>query len=218
MDIGAYHVLELQIAADPVDSRRVMPAIRSEHRRIIDVGCGAGQTLIASRLDDAVTAVGIDCDHGALALGRRLFPGAKLIRARGEALPMPSEWFDLAISRVALPYMRTHAALGEMARVLRPGGDLWIVLNPFSLVLRELKASVGERHWRAALHRLYVLANGALAHVTGRELASPYSGKPHSFQTEARIVRTLESLGFEDIRVERGKFFVVTATKRRAPK
>jgi len=83
MDIGAYHVLELQIASDPVDRRRCMPAIRSEHRRIVDVGCGAGQTLIASRLGANVTAVGIDCDERALELGRHLNPHLPFIRARG---------------------------------------------------------------------------------------------------------------------------------------
>jgi ubiquinone/menaquinone biosynthesis C-methylase UbiE len=214
MDIGAYHVLELQIASDPVDRRRCMPAIRSEHRRILDVGCGAGQTLIASRLDADVTAVGIDCDEGALALGRRLNPGIRLIRARGESLPLASGFFDLAISRVALPYMRTDAALAEMARVLRADGDLWIVLHPFSMVWDELKASLARRRWRTALHRAYALANGAALHLTGRQIPAPVRGKDRSFQTEARIVRMLQSLGFDDIRVERRRFFVVTATKR----
>ena len=216
MDIGAYHVLELQIAADPVDRRRVMPAIRCEHRRIVDVGCGAGQTLIASRLPADVTAIGVDCDPRALSLGRLLYPRLGLIRGRGEALPLPTGFFDLAISRVALPYMRTGAALAEMSRVLRPGGDLWIVLHPFSLVWGEFKASLKRRRWRVALQRAYALANGAAVHLTGRELPVAYRGKCHSFQTEARIVRTLESLGFEGIRVEQGRFFVVTATKRRS--
>jgi ubiquinone/menaquinone biosynthesis C-methylase UbiE len=215
MDIGAYHVLELQIAANPADSRRVMPAIRAEHRRILDVGCGAGQTLIASRLPDDVTAIGIDCDPGALALGRLMYPKLRLVRARGEALPLASGWFDLALSRVALPYMRASAALAEMARVLRPGGDLWLVLHPFSLVWNELATSVKRRRWRAALHRVYALANGVAVHLTGRELPAPYRGKHHSFQTRERIVRTLQELGFEAIRVEQGRFFVVTATKRR---
>ena len=215
MDIGAYHVLELQIAADPADRRRVMPAIRSEHRRIVDVGCGAGQTLIASRLPADVTAIGIDCDPRALSLGRLLYPRLGLIRARGEALPLPSRFFDLAISRVALPYMSTGAALAEMARVLRPGGDLWIALHPFSLVWDELKSSVKRRRWRIALQRAYALANGAAVHLTGKELPAPYRGKHHSFQTEGRIVRTLQSLDFENIRVEKGRFFVVTATRKR---
>ena len=216
MDIGAYHVLELQIASDPVDRRRCMPAIRAEHRRILDVGCGAGQTLIASRLDANVTAVGIDCDESALALGRRLNPHLRLIRARGESLPLASGFFDLAISRVALPYMRTDAALAEMSRVLRAGGDLWIVLHPFSIVWDELKESLSRHRWRTAMHRAYALVNGAALHLTGHQLPAPVRGKDRSFQTEARIVRMLRTLGFDDIRVEQRRFFVVTARKRAA--
>jgi ubiquinone/menaquinone biosynthesis C-methylase UbiE len=216
MDIGAYHVLELQIASDPVDHRRCMPAIRAEHRRIVDVGCGAGQTLIASRLDADVTAVGIDCDERALSLGRQLNPGMRLIRARGESLPLATGFFDLAISRVAIPYMRTDAALAEMARVLRAGGDLWIVLHPFSIVWEELKSSLSGHHWRKALHRAYALVNGAALHLTGHQLPALARGKDRSFQTEGRVVRMLQSLGFDDIRVERRRFFVVTARKRAA--
>jgi ubiquinone/menaquinone biosynthesis C-methylase UbiE len=215
MDIGAYHVLELQIASDPVDSRRVMPTIGAQHRRIVDVGCGAGQTLIASRLKDDVVAFGVDRDHGALSLGRMLYPRLRLIRARGEQLPLPSNYFDLAISRVALPYMRTTAALSEMARVLTPGGDLWIALHPFSFVWGELKAALKRRRWGAALNRIYALANGGLEHFTGRELPVAWRGRHNSFQTEARIVRTLAALGFENIRVDKRRFFVVTASKRK---
>jgi hypothetical protein len=91
-------------------------------------------------------------------------------------------------------------------------------LHPFSLVWNELKASVRRRRWGAALQRVYALANGASVHLTGKELPPPYRGKHHSFQTEARIVRTLAALGFENIRVEPGRFFVVTATKRRQPR
>ena len=217
MDIGAYHVLELQIASDPADTRRVMPAIGAHHRRILDVGCGAGQTLIASRLGRDVTAIGIDRDETALALGRRIDPRVRLVRASGESLPLPTGFFDLAISRVALPYMRNREALAEMARVLRPGGELWLALHPFSLAWGEFRACVAQRQWRAALLRLYGLANGAFSHLTGREFAAPFSGRCHSFQTRARIVRTLESLGFEDIRVDQRSFFVVSATKGRAP-
>src|SRR2546421_12144982 len=133
-DIEAYHVLELQIACNPADTRRVMPKIRPQHRRILDVGCGAGQTLIASGLAPEVTAIGGDSDARALALGRRLDKRIRFVCAKGESLPLPSNHFDLVISRVSLPYMRRRAALAEMARVLAPGGDAWFVLHPASRV------------------------------------------------------------------------------------
>jgi len=213
MDLTA-HVLELQIASNPADLRRVMPRILSEHRRILDIGCGAGQTLIASRLDAHVTAIGIDLDRKALELGRHIDGRVAYVQARGEQLPLASDTFDLVISRVSLPYMNVRGALAELARVLAPGGTAWFVLHPLSKALRELGESVRALEWRTALHRLYVLANGALLHVAGFDLPSPFSGRRESFQTEARVRAELEALGFEDVQVKCRKFFVVTARKR----
>jgi ubiquinone/menaquinone biosynthesis C-methylase UbiE len=212
-DFEAYHLLELQIACNPADSRRVMPKIRPHQRRILDVGCGAGQTLIASGLAADVTAIGIDCNVDALDLGRRLDKRIRFVCARGEALPLPSDHFDLVISRVSLPYMRHRAALAEMARVLAPGGEAWLVLHPAERLKRELAASLKHGDIRKALHRLYVMGNGALASFTGRELPSPASGRYESFQTEDGIRAALEALGLVDLKVERKAFFVVTARK-----
>jgi ubiquinone/menaquinone biosynthesis C-methylase UbiE len=209
----AYHVLELQIACNPADTRRVMPRIRPHHRLILDVGCGAGQTLIASSLAPGVTAIGIDSDAAALGLGRRLDKRIGFACAKGESLPLPSDHFDLVISRVSLPYMRRRAALAEMARVLRPGGDAWFVLHPAARLKRELATCVRRGDIRQALHRLYVMGNGALASFTGHEFPSPLSGRYESFQTEDGIRRELEALGFVDIAIERRSFFVVTARK-----
>src|SRR5258708_120214 len=141
------------------------------------------------------------CVDGPLRLSRA--PAAERCEA-GRTPPRPS-WRP----------RRAGAGGGEMGRVLRPGGALWLALHPFSLVWNELRTSVERRRWRAALHRLYALANGIAVHLTGRELPAPYRGKHHSFQTGARIVRMLEGLGFENIRVEQGRFFVVTATRKR---
>jgi len=215
-DSEAYHLLELQIACNPADTRRVMPKIRPQHRRILDVGCGAGQTLIASGIGPEVTAIGIDCNAAALGFGRRLDKRIRFVCARGEALPLPSDHFDLVISRVSLPYMRRRAALAEMARCLAPGGDAWLVLHPADRLRRELAGCVKRGEIRKALHRLYVIGNGALASFTGRELPSPVSGRYESFQTEDGIRAELEALGFVDVKVERRAFFVVTA--RKAPR
>jgi len=212
-DFEAYHLLELQIACNPADSRRVMPKIRPEHRRILDVGCGAGQTLIASGLDAQVTAIGIDSDRDALRLGRKLDKRIDFVCAKGESLPLASDHFDLVISRVSLPYMRARAAIAEMARVLRPGGDIWLVLHPASRLKQEFTDCVKRGEIKGALHRLYVMGNGAIASLTGREFPSPVSGRYESYQTEERIRGELEALGFADIAIRRKGFFVVTARK-----
>ena len=91
-----------------------MPVVEARHRRILDIGCGAGQTLIGSTLDPGVLAVGIDLDHAALALGKQFTPSIHFVEGRGEALPFNHEAFDLVICRVALPYMHIARALSEI--------------------------------------------------------------------------------------------------------
>ncbi|HXN15306.1 MAG TPA: class I SAM-dependent methyltransferase [Usitatibacter sp.] len=213
MDAGTYHALELQIARDPADTRRIMPTVHARFERILDVGCGAGQTLIASALGEHVTAIGVDVDLQALRIGRRLDSRIDFICCKGEVLPVKSDYFDLVISRVAIPYMHTRNALGEMARVLKPGGTIWFTLHPFSQLLAEFAKHFVKLEWKAAMHRVYVIANGLLAHLTGLEFPSPVNGRYESFQTRVRITHELRRLGFENIHIQKNHFFVVTATK-----
>src|SRR5215467_15696852 len=133
-----YHRLEFSIAVNPDDPRRILPDVSARHRRILDVGCGAGQTLIASNLHEAVFAVGIDLDHSALVYGRQQTTNVHFIQSKGEALPFANDSFDLVICRVALPYMHVDRALHEMFRVLDEQGELWLVLHSLSMTAREL--------------------------------------------------------------------------------
>src|SRR5688572_1452060 len=134
-----YHLGELSIARTPDDPRRIMPTIAKRYRSVLDVGCGAGQTLIANDLDADVAAVGVDLDHSALQLGIELDPRLRLVCAKGEELPFAGNAFDMVICRVALPLMHIRRSLTEMSRVLRPDGELWISLHPASMILAALK-------------------------------------------------------------------------------
>lgn len=202
----AYHLSELAIARDPAHPGHSNPPIQPG-ARVLDVGCGAGQTLIAAA--GANPSTGVDLDLAALRLGKRLAPGTGFACATGEALPFPPAHFDLVICRVALPFMHVPTALAEMRRVLRPGGGLWITAHPASFPLRALRrASVPGK-----LYQLYVLLNGLLFHLTLRQIRFPGHGC-ESFQTCAGMRRALRALGLEEIAVTPGTPFLVTA---RAP-
>jgi len=92
-------------------------------RRVLDVGCGAGQTTrwLASQ---GALAVGFDLSFAQLALAP---PGLRLVRADAEALPFADGAFDVACSAYgALPFVADSArVMREVARVLRPGGR-WV--------------------------------------------------------------------------------------------
>lgn len=213
-DSSDYHRLELSIAADPNDPRRIMPVVQDRHRHILDIGCGAGQTLIGSKLPQKVLAVGLDVDHSALALGKQLSPAIQFVSGQGEALPFRSESFDLVICRVALPYMHVSRALSEISRVMEAGGDLWLVLHPLRMTANELGTSLAHFQVKASLYRLWVLINGLALNTVGRQWHWP--GNPNRYETwqaNSGITRALRSAGFGEIRIDRNNHFVVTATK-----
>lgn len=213
-DISDYHRLELSIATDPADSRRVMPVVKPTHRRILDLGCGAGQTLIGSNLSPDVFAVGLDPDYSALSLGKQWTAAVHFVSGRGESLPFKDSFFDLAICRVSLPYMHISQSLSEMARVTAPGGDLWLVLHPFGMTAKELVTRIGGLQLKASVYRLWVLMNGLAFNTVGRQWHWP--GNPNRYetwQTRAGMTRALRTAGFDQIQIHRDNHFVVTATK-----
>ena len=204
-----YHLGELQIALDPKDPRRAVPTIPSESRRVLDIGCGAGQTLIAADLKGA-SAFGIDFDLEALQLGSRLGRDVHLACASGEQLPFADGIFDFVFSRVALPYMRIPLAVGEIARVLRAGGQIWCSLHPLGM----LSWRKALRSPQQALFEIYRLLNTAALGVTSFQFRYPLNAKwTESYQTPTGMRRCLERAGFEDIRCEAGTHFIVTARK-----
>ena len=214
-DTATYHRRELSVARDRDDPRRIMPPIMPGHRQILDVGCGAGQTLIASNLDAGVLAVGVDIDHPALLQGRRAANDIRFVRARGESLPFENESFDLVICRVALPYMHLSKALAEMSRVLRSDGDLWLVLHPLSVSLEGLGTNIRHFRLKAVAYRLWVVLNGLILHTFGKQWSWP-PRKPISYetwQTNAGVQRALLAAGFTHILISRQKHFVVTAVR-----
>lgn len=209
-----YHRLELSIATDPADKRRIMPQVEARHRRILDVGCGAGQTLIGSNLAEEVFAVGLDSDHSALALGKEFTSAVNFVLGRGESLPFKNESFDLVLCRVALPYMHVATALSEMARVTAAGGNLWLVLHPLGMTVKELGTNLTHLQLKATLYRLWVLINGLTLNTVGMQMHWPgNSSRYETWQTGGGMKRALVAAGFEQIRITRERHFVVTASK-----
>ena len=214
LDSRSYTLEELAIAVNPGDRRRMLPEVPPSCRAILDVGGGAGQTLLALSIEGAELLVSLDPDPESLSLGRELSESIKFVRGRGESLPFNDDSFDLVISRVAIPYMKIADVLSEMARVTRPGGTLWATLHPFSMTLGELADHLKRAELKGAIYRLYILANGLTLHLFGRQFRWPFSGgRYESCQSSRGIARSLAAAGFTDIRIDKRRFFVVTARK-----
>lgn len=215
MDSKHYHLRELEIARDPKADGHLLPPITSHDRSILDIGCGAGQTLIASNLAPEQRAVGVDVDADALMMGRQIDRSILLVCARAESLPLPSEAFDLVISRVALPYTDIPRAVREIRRVLKRGGRCWLVLHPMSMAVRASVRHLSRGEVRGAIFQLYALLNGWSLHLFGRQFRFPFkTGRSiESCQTRYGIERALRASGMSDISVSRDRHFVISAKR-----
>jgi ubiquinone/menaquinone biosynthesis C-methylase UbiE len=209
---SGYHDLELQIALDPSDPRNALPVVDANRKALLDIGCGAGQTLVAVNRSGAHT-YGLDMDMDALRAGKHRHPQVGFVCASGEALPFRDRSFDFVICRVALPYMHIPRALAEINRVLEPNGEVWLLLHSFRFFMRRVQKSFAGLDWKDLIFSVYVAMNST-ALFLGFQFRFPAKWRCESFQTRSSIRSALERSGFTDVRIDQGKFFIVTARRK----
>lgn len=92
-------------------------------RRVLDLGCGAGDSVDLFRsLDPGVEWVGADIERSP-EVAARVRGDAEFVTFNGEHLPFSEGRFDLVYCKQVLEHVRRPGALvAEVARVLAPGG------------------------------------------------------------------------------------------------
>jgi SAM-dependent methyltransferase len=128
---------------------------RGEPLEILDCGCGTGHNLAILRRHGRAT--GIDLTWTGLAVARRRGE-RRLARATAARLPFASGTFDLVTSfdvLYALPDDTERDAIGEMFRVLRPGGRLLVNVAALDALRGNHSILSGEvrRYSRGALRK-----------------------------------------------------------------
>jgi Methylase involved in ubiquinone/menaquinone biosynthesis len=109
---------------------------------VLDLGCGRGG-VVELFWRDVKLAAGLDPDSPSLAEHRA--PGMPILRGVGEWLPFAGESFDLVVCLWVLEHLKEPlTVLGEVRRVLRPGGHFVFLTpnlrNPLLLLNRIGKA------------------------------------------------------------------------------
>lgn len=123
--------------------------------RVLEPGCGAGR--LTERLAAAVgptgevVALDLSAEMLRLARERRLPAHVRLMRGSAYAVDSPDDHFDRVLCFCVFPHFEEPArALRELARVLQPGGSLWInhlasreSINAFH---RQVRSPLIRRH------------------------------------------------------------------------
>ncbi|MFD5815745.1 class I SAM-dependent methyltransferase [Streptomyces sp. NPDC127038] len=162
--------------------------------RVLDVGCGAGQTTrLAARAAARGSALGLDLSNPMLDRARLLAAEEGLSNIgfeQGDAQvhPLAEAAFDVAMSRFGIMFFADPtAAFGNIARALRPGGRLAFVCM----------ADPARCEWVQA----YGAVSAALPSVPQ---ASGDSAGPGMFSLAdpATVRLVLGKAGFDDVRTE----------------
>ena len=160
--------------------------------RVLDIGCGTGQTTCdAARAAASGSALGVDLSSRMIEYARRRAEEAGVANARFEQAdaqvhPFAAEEFDVAISRTgAMFFGDLVAAFTNIGRALRPGGRLALI------TWRPLPENEWIREMRSAL-------------AGGRDLPLPPADAqgPFSLSDPDRIRAVLTSAGFTDIELD----------------
>ena len=197
-DNGRHFVAENarhQRMMEPHTARLLAAAAIGPGERVLDIGCGCGETTIrAARSVPEGDAVGVDLSAVMLAEARRLAGQERLGNLRFEQAdaqthPFPPGSFDVALSRFGVMFFSDPpAAFANIAAAIRPGGRLAFVC------------------WQAPSDIEYFTlpARVVAQYVSAPAPPGPGEPGPFSLASPERIRTLLTGAGFGAVRVEDG--------------
>lgn len=163
-----------------------------EGARVLDIGCGSGQTTRdAARLAGSGTALGVDLSSEMIELARDLAAreqvgNAEFLQADAQVHAFAEEEYDVVISRHGVMFFGDpKAAFANIARGMRRGGRMILLTwQPFD----------GRNEWFGAFR-------AALA--AGREIPAPQPNTPSpvSLSEPDRVRELLTGAGLTDVRL-----------------
>lgn len=186
--------------------------------RIIELGCGAAQlarALLTRHPDCLITACEVDERQHRKNLAAPQ-PGLEFVPAGAQAIPRPAASYDLALMlkslhHVPLPLLAT--ALAEVARVLRPGGHLYVSEPVYAGSLNDVVRTYNDEGVVRAAAQQAVDAAASLP--AWRQVAERRFGMPVRFRDFADFERRMMRPTFADHRLDDDKIAAARAVFER---
>lgn len=121
-----------------LDRRWRRRAVRDLHGNVLDVACGTGD-MVQELQKRGCLVTGVDLSEEMLTIAKSKAPTATYMIADAEHLPFENDCFDAVTCAFGVRnFVHLEQGLGEMLRVLKPGGRMVILelATPDSPLLR----------------------------------------------------------------------------------
>ncbi|NNN20131.1 MAG: class I SAM-dependent methyltransferase [Acidimicrobiaceae bacterium] len=143
--------------ADPEYQEQIIPMLADNidgSHSVLDIGTGEGQlSRVASATPGVDHVVGIDPTWEQISEARARAPRISYLKAEASAVPFADGSFDTVIACLVFEHIADlDGAIGEVARVLKPGGRFLFFLN--HPLLQTPNSGwiddhiIGEQYWR----------------------------------------------------------------------
>ncbi len=182
----------LDTQLEPLGADAIRALAPRPGERILDVGCGAGQTslALASAVGPAGAVTGVDISRPLLEVARRRAgaDGPTFVEADAQTYPFEAGAFDAVFSRFGVMFFADPtAAFVNLRRALKPGGRLAFIC------------------WRPPAENPFMtLPMAAVSDMLPpTPPTDPLAPGPFAFADPARVRDILSTAGFETIETRR---------------
>jgi ubiquinone/menaquinone biosynthesis C-methylase UbiE len=173
-----------------------------EVRRVLDIGCGAGQEMLPF-VERGAYGVGMDITPEVGRVARRMYREAgfadrvSFLRTSGNDLPFADDAFDVLICRGALMFMENRRALGEMSRVLKPGGVFLLKVQDAPYYWWKVGHGLKTGNLLTSVHAARVLFAGGWYKMTGKQMFNKLTAGGEIYLSKNVLSRELNRLNMQ---------------------